>query len=1141
MPSSRLLFSAFAALTCATGLFAQTPSLDTLAHFDGVTPGVAEGNGPRGALIFGADGRLYGTTELGGTATGVGFGTIYSVDPKTGVFDSTYAFLGTADGSKPTSRLLLASDGNFYGTTAGGGADGKGTVYKMTPAGVVSILYTFRTLTQKDTGAVPTEALVEGGDGYLYGTTSSNGLNGYGTIFKILPGSANTPIRLVDFAGTGTSSKRGSTPSTLIKAKDGHFYGTTENGGQFGNGTVFRLTTAGVFTTLADFGNSTDTYTGPQSPRAPLVQASNGLFYGTSAGGGTGGSGTVFSVTTSGAYKTLINFTNRTGTYLGSTPEAPLIQGTDGYLYGTTRLGGSSQRGTVFRVSTGGAFKSLIQFTGGSPNYGAEPRGALVQDNEGNLFGTTSTSGNNGLGTVFQLSDVLPPKASVFTNTVTFISGTRATLAGAINPEGTTATYWFEYGTTTSYGKRAPLTNASAGAGKAYVNVSTTITGLTPSTTYHYRLVAMNGGGTTWGNDLDFITGPNPNIVTPPANQLVGIGSPVQLDVNAIGIALKYAWLKTGSATALSSTASYKIAKAAISHAGTYYVRLSDGADSVVTPTATIGVIDTADQKPAFVNEDKSITLTLNNAGPGLTFQWMKPGVPDAVPVVDETSHISGAQTSKLTISNARDSDTNIYFCVATLGSLSLPSGDFPLTTRMRPVVTPPSIGNWTTNGQAYGTISATSNSVPITYTASGLPTGTFIHPTTGNLYGRPAAAGVYNVKFTATNVAGSHTAASYPITVLAASSSSIGTFIGVTDRNTVGNNNLGGGISFAITSIGTGTGKVTHLGKTFSFNVALSQAPGSTRALTITPLAGQAGFPPVVATLTETSAIPAEVGTITGKVNNVDFTAKRNPWDTLANPVPLAQRERFNHAFNVPASLATDIAYAQGSGFGSLTIGTNGVAIWVVTLGDGTDLSTSTTTTLLAADGSVPIHKALYSVGTGSAQGWLSIDGAGVLTELTFDWLKNQQPANVVSRSYRNGFPALLALEADGGKYVKPATNVHVLGLSGTTGNAQLDFTMGGLPAPINQVINFPATNLPTITLANPNTVKIALDLTNGFFSGSFVVPDALPANVRTVTYKGVLIPRLNQGFGQFHLPQLPNPKTSQTLSGMVQLKAFP
>ena len=136
--------------------------------------------------------------------------------------------------------------------------------------------------------------------------------------------------------------KWASNPSALLLAKDGNFYGTTEGGGLYGFGSVFKLTPAGAFTTIASLGSITGTYFGPKSPRAALIQASNGVLYGTSVGGGTSGNGTLFSVTTAGAYAAIVNFTGDGGSFPGNTPEAELIQATDGYLYGTTRLGGTA-------------------------------------------------------------------------------------------------------------------------------------------------------------------------------------------------------------------------------------------------------------------------------------------------------------------------------------------------------------------------------------------------------------------------------------------------------------------------------------------------------------------------------------------------------------------------------------------------------------------------------------------------------------------------------------------------------------------------------------------------------------------------------------------------------------------------------
>lgn len=1116
-----LLRAALLVAVVSAGLaYGQTPSITTLAHFGGTTPAAVQGSAPRGGLTLGPDGQWYGTAVQGGAGLGAGKGVAYKI-----AADGTFTLLAEFDdattGSAPTGALVLATDGNFYGTTFNGGTDGLGTVFQMTPSGTLTSLYSFRSLTRKDTGDLPATPLIQAPNGFLYGTTSDGGANGYGTIFKILPGSPNTPIRLADFSGSGGST-RGYNPSALMLAKDGNFYGTTANGGLYSNGTVFRLTPAGVFTTITDFGAATGLYAGPIAPRAALIQASNGLLYGTSASGGTSGDGTVFSVTTAGVFKVLINFTGDGGSYQGGTPETPLFQATDGFLYGTTRLGGtaSSKRGTIFRLTTAGAFKSLIQFTGGSPVYGSEPQSSLVQDNNGHLFGTTSTGGTNSLGTVFSLNDALPIKATVSTGGVDNpFGGTRATLTGTVNPQGTAASYYFEYGLTTAYGSRIPATDVSAGAGKANVAARATATGLRPSTVYHYRVRASNGGGITWGPDQSFTTGPNPNVVSNPMDQLVGIGAPSQLSVSVIGVSLAYNWYKTGVSSVVGTKATLPFARTALANAGSYLVVVADGLDVVKTPAARLGVISTANSTLT-VNEGAEITLTLQNAGPDMTFQW-KTAAGDVV----NDGRVTGAKTAALRITNAGGADTNTYFCTATLGGLTLDSGSFALTTRLRPVMNMPAIATWTTNGQAFGSVSAANN--PTSYIAVNLPDGVKINATTGVLYGRPLVPGTWSVKFKAQNLAGIGPQLEYPVTVAPALVGEAGNFAGLAVRDATANSNLGGKLSFSLTAAGTGTGSLVHKGASYSFTTALNNAPGSTRTLTFTAAAGVKNFPAVTATLIGAS------GDVAGTVNGAAFTAFRNPW-TTQSPVPAAQSGRFNVAFSPVQALVGDAAYPQGSGCGALVIDTAGNATWSGKLADGT---ATTGSAWLTSAGTVPMHHPLYATGTGSAQGTLEVGLNSAVSTPDFDWYKAAQTA--ATRSYMSGFP-LHDLDALGCKYVKPASGTQVLGLSGSTANAKLTLAQGGLAASLEQTLNFPATNVLTVATPNPNTVTISsLDLNTGLFSGSFVIPDAVPANKRTTTFSGVLLPAANEALGCFNLAQLPSPTTSAQLSGSVKIAA--
>ncbi|MCX6927535.1 MAG: hypothetical protein NT154_30660, partial [Verrucomicrobia bacterium] len=248
---------------------------------------------PSAALVQGSDGNLYGTTEFGGAN---GRGTVFRVTTN-GVLTTLNSFNGT-NGSHPAASLVQGTDGNFYGTTASGGTNGNnGTVYQMTPAGTLTTLVSF----SGNNGSHPHGGLVQGSDGDLYGTTSRGGASINGAVFKITPGGVLT--RMVSFAYA-----IGAAPlDALVQGIDGNFYGTTCGGG-LGNGTVFRMTPAGMLTRMVSF-NFNDGF----APTG-LVQGSDGNFYGTAEYGGNlslnggYGFGTVFKMTPAGALTTVVSF-----------------------------------------------------------------------------------------------------------------------------------------------------------------------------------------------------------------------------------------------------------------------------------------------------------------------------------------------------------------------------------------------------------------------------------------------------------------------------------------------------------------------------------------------------------------------------------------------------------------------------------------------------------------------------------------------------------------------------------------------------------------------------------------------------------------------------------------------------------------
>jgi uncharacterized repeat protein (TIGR03803 family) len=352
-----------------------------------------DGSGTEAALVQGSDGYFYGTASSGGSK---GLGTVFKISAN-GTLTSLYSFTGGDDGSSPGTALVEGPDGYFYGTTFGGGTNDAGTIFGINSTGVYTNLYVF---SGGNDGGGP-NGLVRGSDGYFYGTTRYGGTDPFGTVFQITTN--GTLTSLYSF----TNGNDGFDPlSALVQGNDGYFYGTTGDSGPIGPfnpGSVFKISANGMLTTL---------YTFPGAVGIPsLVQGTDGTVYGTTNGSGTQGVESIFEITPSGTLDTLYSFP---GSNDGSTSLSALMQGNDGCFYGTTIQGGLYYAGTVFRIDTNGALTSLYSFTDG--NDGGYPQAALVQGSDGSFYGTTSGGGENGAGTVFRLTIVPECQAVTFTN-----------------------------------------------------------------------------------------------------------------------------------------------------------------------------------------------------------------------------------------------------------------------------------------------------------------------------------------------------------------------------------------------------------------------------------------------------------------------------------------------------------------------------------------------------------------------------------------------------------------------------------------------------------------------------------------------------------------------------------------------------
>jgi uncharacterized repeat protein (TIGR03803 family) len=276
-------------------------------------------------VTLGTDGNLYSTTGNNDGAGGL-YGTLYKVTP-TGTATLLHTFTNGADGSYPYWPPIEGTNGIFYGTTDAQATNS--TTYSVTSSGTFTTLHTFTGSDGQDANG-----LVQGSDGNFYGSTQSGGANNLGVVYKMTP--TGTVTVLHSFAGSDGAVGRWD----LIQAKDGNFYGVTLNGGTFGAGVLYKITSTGTYTVLYNFPYpGTNQYTNP-FPYSGVIQATNGLLYGVT--GNVGGPfvwGSIYSFnTTTSTYTTLYNFTGGTD---GGQPYGPLLQHTDGLLYGTTYVGGN--------------------------------------------------------------------------------------------------------------------------------------------------------------------------------------------------------------------------------------------------------------------------------------------------------------------------------------------------------------------------------------------------------------------------------------------------------------------------------------------------------------------------------------------------------------------------------------------------------------------------------------------------------------------------------------------------------------------------------------------------------------------------------------------------------------------------------
>ena len=289
-------------------------------------------------VIRDSAGNLYGTTGYGGAENA---GAVYKLSPK-GRLSVLYSFTGRTDGSGPRSGVIRDSGGDLYGTTAYGGTWGAGVIYEINAAGQFSVLYSF---TGGSDGAYPFAGVVEDSAGNLYGATayggSANTHQGNGVVYMLNPSGQLTVLHTFTGGSDGSYAWAG-----VTRDASGNLYGTTYLGGTPGQGIIYKLDTSNNETVLYSFTGGAD----GANPQANVILDPAGNIYGTTFNGGAAGEGVVFELTTAGQETPLHSFAGGTD---GANPYAGVVRDSSGNLYGTTIYGGAARAGGGVQVDCG--------------------------------------------------------------------------------------------------------------------------------------------------------------------------------------------------------------------------------------------------------------------------------------------------------------------------------------------------------------------------------------------------------------------------------------------------------------------------------------------------------------------------------------------------------------------------------------------------------------------------------------------------------------------------------------------------------------------------------------------------------------------------------------------------------------------
>jgi uncharacterized repeat protein (TIGR03803 family) len=748
--------------------------------------GCTDGEDIEAGLIQASDGNFWGTTYGGGTNDS---GTVYKVT-SAGVLTTVYNFCSVGDctdGSNPHGGVVEGGDGNFYGTTYYGGtsSNGGGVVFKLTPAGVLTTLYSFCSKTNCTDGSLPQAGVVEGTDGDFYGTTVEGGLTNSdlcsasggtcGTLYKVT--SSGTLTTLYSFCSLSNCSDGTEPEGTLVEGSDGNFYGTTfAGGGSNSGGSAFKYSpSAKTLTTIYDFCSAAGCEDGAD-PNAGLFEGGDGNYYGTTSIAGTnaqgGLGGTAFKMSAAGAISILYGFCNDTNCSDGDQPyDVNLFEGSDGNFYGATLGGGADEVGTAFRITSGGALTQLYSFTGAS---GESPFAGPVQGSDGNMYATTETGGANSSGTVYKLtiSPALAAPVQLTFSSSSIALGSSSTLTWkSLNSFSETMQlcYAFVQGGASGAGT---WTGSKIGTLSSGIYSGTAMITPTAVGTYTYALTC---GGMESGFATLTVTASSTLEITTTSLAAGTVGTAYSQTLEATGGDTPYTWsISVGTLPAgLTLAASTGVISGTPTTAGTsdFTVKVTDSDSHTATAALSI-VIDAASSlkvttsllATAAVGIAYSATLQASGGTSPYTWSLSAGTLPAGLTLASSTGVISGTPTTAVASDafTVKVTDSASNTATAALSLTVFGSTIVRITTTSLP--------NWTV-GKAYSvTMAATSGTKPYTWSvySGSLPAGLSLAASTGVISGTPTTAGTTTF-FIGVKGAGANTATAQFTVVISA------------------------------------------------------------------------------------------------------------------------------------------------------------------------------------------------------------------------------------------------------------------------------------------------------------------------------------------------------------------------------------